>query len=218
MTANDTSSGNFQPDGQPVSSQVLEWAKNNDWYRIETTTNQLRLQLQFGSLIETMARQLEYHNRRKHRRQLFECWDHLLAKCLQVDRVCRAGCRTEDDLAELEFLRSKAVGAAAELAEVIQVIISSRQPENSAQHFENTSQPAATKDEWLTTAQAADILGISRGTVSKWAKKGMLTDNGKTAQQKRFSKVSVLLLKDKRESEDLQKDAADLRRDSVKIR
>jgi hypothetical protein len=53
------------------------------------------------------------------------------------------------------------------------------------------------KDEELTNEQAAELLGVERGTISKFAKIGLLKDNGKSGQNRRVLKSSVLLLRDK---------------------
>jgi hypothetical protein len=58
-------------------------------------------------------------------------------------------------------------------------------------------------DEELTNEQAVKLLGggISRGTITKWVRSGLLIDNGKRGRQHRVMKSSVLLLKTNREKE-----------------
>jgi hypothetical protein len=58
-------------------------------------------------------------------------------------------------------------------------------------------------DEELTTEQAGALLGVERATVSKLAKGGILKDNGRSGQNRRVLKSSVLLLKDKRDRENV---------------
>ncbi|HRS72355.1 MAG TPA: helix-turn-helix domain-containing protein [Anaerohalosphaeraceae bacterium] len=70
---------------------------------------------------------------------------------------------------------------------------------------------APIKDEELTNEQAAELLGVERGTISKFAKTGLLKDNGKSGQNRRVLKSSVLLLKDKRDMERQIEDAKDKR-------
>jgi len=79
----------------------------------------------------------------------------------------------------------------------------------------NTSQrillPAmeSLEDELIRITDAARILGFTKGTISRWADKGKIRDNGKKKKERRVSKLSVLSLKHKLESEDVLKDAAE---------
>ena len=70
-----------------------------------------------------------------------------------------------------------------------------------------------TKEDWITVTETAKILSVDKGTISRWADVGIIKDNGKKGRGRKINKVSVLLLKDKRETEDLVKDAADVLRD-----
>lgn len=72
---------------------------------------------------------------------------------------------------------------------------------------------ALTKDEMITITEAAKLLGVNAGTVSRWTTDGIIKDNGEAKRKRRLSKISVLLLKDKREREDRLKDAADVLQD-----
>jgi len=65
------------------------------------------------------------------------------------------------------------------------------------------------EDEWIRITDAAKILGVAKGTISRWANKGKIRDNGKKERERRVSKLSVLSLKHKREREDVLKDAAE---------
>jgi excisionase family DNA binding protein len=73
-------------------------------------------------------------------------------------------------------------------------------------------------DSYITFSEAAAILGVTRGTVSKWSKKGRFTDNGLKGQKRRLSKVCVLLVKQEIDDEYLKNDAAELRNDARRIR
>jgi excisionase family DNA binding protein len=65
------------------------------------------------------------------------------------------------------------------------------------------------EDELIMLTGAAKLLGVDRGTVSRWADEGKIKDNKQKGRRRRVSKISVLLLKDKREREDLRRDAAE---------
>lgn len=72
---------------------------------------------------------------------------------------------------------------------------------------------ALTKDEMITITEAAKLLGVNAGMVSRWTTDGIIKNNGEAKRKRRLSKISVLLLKDKREREDRLKDAADVLQD-----
>ena len=65
------------------------------------------------------------------------------------------------------------------------------------------------EDEELTNDQAAALMGVERGTISKLVKSGILKNNGQTGQKRRVLKSSVLLLKSKRDNERQLQEAQD---------
>ena len=76
----------------------------------------------------------------------------------------------------------------------------------------------ANDEQWVTYKVAAGLLGVRKSTVSKWVKKGRLTDNGKKGRKKRLSKTCVLLVKQEIDDEYLKNDAEELRKDARRIR
>jgi len=70
------------------------------------------------------------------------------------------------------------------------------------------------EDKWITGSEAAKILVVHRGTVWRWANEERIRDNGKARSQRRVSKASVLLLKEKLEEETLRGDIEDIRTDA----
>lgn len=211
--------GNKNREKTRLSEKIREWTKKNNWYRVEAHTNQLKLEREFRAAIYKIAGQLDCYNRGKHRRQVFDCWDNLTAKCRQIDLICRAGCRSEEEMLELEFLRSKAVGAATELAEVLELLqadagtIHSRETEKAG--TEGKNKPS---DCYITFAQAAELLAVGKGTVSKWAAAGRMADNGMKGQKRKLLKSSVLLVKQELEDEEIKKDAKELRKDAALLK
>jgi len=73
-------------------------------------------------------------------------------------------------------------------------------------------------DKWLKVKDAANLLAVNRGVISRWANEGRITGNGKTGKLRRVLKSSVLLLKQDREDAELLEDAKDLHKDSKKFR
>ena len=65
------------------------------------------------------------------------------------------------------------------------------------------------EDEWIRITDAARIVGVAKGMISRWADKGKICDNGKKKKERRVSKLSVLSLKHKREHEEVLMDAAE---------
>jgi excisionase family DNA binding protein len=71
------------------------------------------------------------------------------------------------------------------------------------------------EDKWITITEAGKLLGVDKGTVSRWADTGRITDNKKKGRGRKVSKATVLLLKEEREHEDRLKDAADVLQDEA---
>lgn len=194
-----------------ISETIRQWAENNGWYEIGLSTNQLRLQQAFGEIIEIIAHDLKYQHHFLHRHQLYNCWDQLTGLCRQIDMVCRAGCRNEEELLELEFLRGRAVAAATELAEVIRIVQEGQVPRRPT--------PAAfgREDEWINVTEAAEILEVSKSTISKWTKEGKIKHNSMRGHRRRLSRLSILLVKQEREDSFLRGDLKDLKEDAKRI-
>lgn len=198
-----------------LSEHIRTWVKNNPWYKVDTVTNQLRLEQSFGPHIEMITSSLERQNQYKLRRQVFDCYDQLMAKCRQIDLVCRNGCRSTTEMLELEFLRSKAFAAATELVEVLELVrphiemIPKGQDDNKPQ--DNSG------DCYITFAQAAEILCVGKSTVSYWADKGKIRDNGQKGQKRRLLKSDILLLKHEHEATEMMEDVRELAAEARRI-
>jgi DNA-binding CsgD family transcriptional regulator len=122
---------NAAAESQSLSHRITQWAKSNDWYRTDFQTNQLRLEQRFGLAIEQVASELEYHHRHRMSRRIFDLYDLMLAKCVKIDAVCRSGCRSQEELLELELLRVRVVGIACELAEALGLLTRTQEPRNT---------------------------------------------------------------------------------------
>jgi len=73
------------------------------------------------------------------------------------------------------------------------------------------------KDELISLTDAAEILSIDKGNVSRLANSDAIKDNGIKGSKRQVWKSSVLFYKHQREDEQLLKDAKELRRDSGEI-
>ena len=79
-----------------------------------------------------------------------------------------------------------------------------------------TTKPAE-NDDLITLTEAAGILFVDKGTVSRLANKGVIMDNGIKGPGRKVSKISVLMLKEKREQENRRADYEELKRDADNI-
>lgn len=122
-----------------------------------------------------------------------------------------AGTRQKIELDERTLQEVPTTDADRMRAYINRYTIGNMKPNPVKQIIIPTKKP--TKEGWITITEAAKILGVNKGNASRWANEDKIKDNGKRGRERRISKVSVLLLKDKREREDLVKDAADILRD-----
>lgn len=209
-----------QKDG--ISQQIIKWAKGNDWYHTDFQTNQLRLEQRFGQAIEQIARDLDYQNQHRMSRVIYDLYDLLSSKCRKIDLVCRAGCQTEGEMYDLHILRIKTIATATELAEVLNLLQITQEPMNTHSTDSTSSLQAgsgqANNDDWITFAQAAEVIGVTKGTISKWANEGKLRDNGMKRKKRSLLKTSVLLLKQDIEDQAIRKDIKELREDARKLK
>lgn len=72
-------------------------------------------------------------------------------------------------------------------------------------------------DKLITLTEAAALLGVHKGTVSRYANAGTIVDNGQEGQNRRVLESSVLLLKQQREDKEVLQDAKDLKTDSKSL-
>ena len=70
------------------------------------------------------------------------------------------------------------------------------------------------EDEWITVKDAASILGIDPGNVTR---NKQINTNGRTKHAKKLSKLSTLAFKQSREERDTKKDLRDLQSDARRI-
>jgi len=121
MTTKDAGKKNTGTQGG-ISEQIKDWAKGNDWYRIDIQTNQLRLEQGFGQAIETIVKDLDYHNQHIMSRHVFDCYGRLSEKCRLIDMICRAGCRNKEEMLDLDILTLDTVTAATKLAGMLDLV------------------------------------------------------------------------------------------------
>jgi len=73
------------------------------------------------------------------------------------------------------------------------------------------------EDEFITIQEVSVILSVNKGTVSRFVTEGKIKHNGESGKKRRVSKLSVLVLKDEREREQVRKDFDEYREDMKRI-
>jgi len=73
------------------------------------------------------------------------------------------------------------------------------------------------QDEFITVLQASILLDADKGTISRLATDDKIKHNGETGAKRRISKLSILLLKDERENEQIKRDFDEYRDDIKKV-
>jgi len=193
-----------------LSKQLREWASSYDFYYNSIISCGLEIDRNFYPAIEKIALELDYHGKNRMSTRLDREYKSLQQKCKVFEKLKKQGCDNEDDLAVLDYSRTRIVCAANEIAGFLDLL--------SCQCFAEQNAPVKPKDEWITFADAANLLGVCKGTVSRWANQGRLKDNKMNGQKRKVSKIGVLFLKQQREDMDLVKDSKELRADSMKRR
>jgi hypothetical protein len=74
------------------------------------------------------------------------------------------------------------------------------------------------RTDYVSFSEAAAMLAVTKGTISRWVAAGNLKDNGQQGRNRKISKVSILLHMDKQESQNTYKDVLELRRDAHAIK
>ncbi len=140
----------------------------------------------------------------------------LLEAAGTFDKLCKKGCESEDELAEFDHGKRQVCSVAFRLAQVLKTAETKTKRPTHRGKIPIKDCPK-TPDCYITFAEAATMLGVTKGTVSRWTGQDKLRDNGKTGQNRKVSKTSVLMLKEQRQQQELAEDAADIRRDSALI-
>jgi hypothetical protein len=207
-----------------LAGELRWWARHHNWYELDYIRNRLKLERAFAEPIRQTANLFMADRRGVLARQVKEDFTALLDLTEEFDRICRLGCNYEDEYKVCQDIRGRLEKMLSDLADLVEIktTADTDAAENnpavvndSGGASENTHKPPKedSKTEWVTYKVAAGLLGVRKSTVSKWVKKGRLTDNGKKGRKKRLSKTCVLLVKQEIDDEYLKNDADELRRD-----
>jgi len=202
--------------------QIRSWAQKNNWYRTHIVSHKLWLKRNFGKEIRKKAVALEAAGAAALAARIEREFAELLDRAGVFDKLCKRGCASEDEFAEFERVKQQVRSEAFKLAQVLQTADKkppsrARIPITDDQGGRGAKNRPKMPEPYITFAKAADLLAVSTGTVSRWAGLGKITDNGKRGQGRKLSKASVLMLKAKREQEDMVGYAADIQQDAARL-
>ena len=206
--------GSHRPGGSKNElPAALRWfAKHHNWHEPAYLGNQLKLRLVFREPVLAATHQLLAKGRDGLAERVWEDFKRLRKMIKPLDNTGIRQIIDEDELETLEHTKATAARRMNELADLIESGDRARKPQKPQKLPKEDS-----KTEWVTFAKAAGLLGVSKGTVSRWAGQGRLTDNGKRGQGRKLSKASVLILKANREQEDMVGYAADIQQDAARL-
>lgn len=205
------------PDMPALSERLCQWADQQDWRTVDAIAYPLRFERQFGKEIRALIVSQETVGQRFWAQQIVDAVQTLLALCQRLDRKVRDGCYTESEVSELEYLRDQVISAIHRLAELIMPRPAQSSCEPSARSGHCSAKTSCAADAWITFSKAAELLGVTKATISKWANQNRFVDNGLANQRRRLSRGSVLLVKQQMEEEDLLKDVEELRQDARRL-
>lgn len=207
-----------------VGEQLRQWARNHDWHRLDIITNRLQLYRAFGRLICAAVGGLVTEGRSKLAMQVKTDFAVLLDLVEDYDQLCARRCVDEDDLVVCEHIQERIHKAIDDLAAMLDHreeyaadCCEPMKPNVNVSPKRPVAKEAVVNEQWITFAQAAELLAVGKGTVSKWTKQGRFMDNGLMHQKRRLSKASVLIVKQTLEDAAIDKDVRELRSDARRI-
>ena len=197
---------------EPLPLQLRQFAQNHNWHEPDIITNRRKLRRAFKKPIRAAVNEFMGTGKVTLALQIKADFARLLENTRALDRLCVKRIDEDDELVMLEHTKAHLADSLNDLATMLEG--SQRPGELNPQERGAVSGLEKTTDgPWMTFAETAKLLGRSKSTVSKWAKKGRFSDNGLKGQKRRLSKASVLLVKREIEEKDDKDDDDDVRYD-----
>ena len=210
------------------------FALHHNWHEPGPIANPLKLRLAFKKPIRAAVNELLADRRDGLAAKIETTFFNLQEKIQSLDRMCVKRCSEEDELLTLEHTKAHLAESLGDLADLIDssqvsavsgqkagrkiVDIPQEEPLRATPSPLRGTPPLHGESEsWVTYGEAATLLGVSKSTVSKWAKKGHFADNGQNGQKRRLGRVSVLMFRDDLEAKTLRQDIRDLREDGRRL-
>ncbi len=203
-------------ENDPISlgERLRRWAREHDWYQGGHIYNHLVLKRAFLRPVRAAVNGFLSHGHVNQAMEVKGDFDALLLLTKRFDKQYRTGCSEDVDVDVCEFMQERIYAAIDNLA----AILDNRDLKNDC-----SGTPPATAvtpfnpDHWMTFGQAAQILAVSKATISNWTTKGRIRDNSEKGQRRRVLKADVLLVKHEAELADLVRDAIEIRGDAQRI-
>lgn len=200
----------------PVSlgEQLRQWSRDHDWYQGGHIHNHLALKRAFLQSVSTAVDGFLSQGHVKLALQAKGDFEALLKLVKRFDKCFQEGFSEDLDLDMCKFMQERIHTAIDDFA----ALLDNRDLKNDS----SVVPPAApavpfNPDQWVTFGQAAQILAVSKATISNWTTKRRIQDNNEKGQRRRVLKADVLLVKHEIEMSDLMRDAVEIREDAQRI-
>jgi excisionase family DNA binding protein len=190
----------------PLTLQLRQFARTHNWHEPDIITNRLKLRRAFAKPIRAAVNDLVADRRDALALQIKAEFARLLENTRALDRLCVKRIDEDDELVMLEHTKAHLAESLCDLAVMLDGGQEGAQGDTQRSLDPGSMSGMTAQEPWMTFAETAKLLGKSKSTVSKWAKKGRFSDNGLKGQKRRLSKASVLLVKREIEENDRKKD------------
>jgi len=189
-----------------LSQQMRQWTQDNQWYKLEVISNRLKLTRKFGNQIRSLTLSLESEGRSTAAAEVHSDFKRLSQAVGVFDKLCRKGAQTEQELEQIEAAMRHVRNVAAEFTDLLEVL-----------EGDDCDSGERLTASYVTFAEAADIIGVCKATISNWSNQGRLAHNGANGRGKKLLLSSVLAIKHQIENNQLYRDAQQLRQDAARI-
>ena len=212
-----------------LSPALRCFAQHHNWHDPGIYTNKRILRRVFAKPIAKAVAELALDGKTAISAQIQTDFARLQETTRSLDQMCIKRIDEDDEEVVFEHIKEQLNKIILELAAMLESgqksgrKIADLPPDEAKIPMTDDQGGCCAKDRskmpepYITFAEAASLLAVSKGTVSRWAGQGRLTDNGKRGQGRKLSKASVLILKAKREQKDMVGYAADIQRDAARL-
>ena len=164
---------------------ALRWfAKHHNWHELSFKTNRLKLELAFEDSVTEAVYQFIADGQGALASLIKDEFGDLMEMVKPLDLMYAERIDTRHEMMKLWEMKSQVAKSLCGLAAMLE---NGYRTQAKNQQPESNGTGEGSKTEWMTYKEAAGLLGIGKSALSKWAKKGRFTDNGKKGRKKRLS-------------------------------
>lgn len=218
----------------PLAAEIRHWTANIPISERDIVANCLKFKWAFAEKIQTHAKMLYGENRLPLAQQIKLDFEHVKSAIREYDMHCDKRCYEDDEAEILENKRKRIETLGNNLADLISgrcwlpiVHLTSHEQEGLKTKIQrkppikiiemsaNKKAPCSTvspkppvaevQDAWISYDEAADLLEMTKSTVSKWTSQGRFIDNGCVGPKRKLSRNSVILAKQQHEDQQLNR-------------